>query len=140
VVNQSNFARHFGVAVSTFNRWLGTWGGSEFAHLSPGGTAAAKGRQKAKASKKAQADAAQQTRRMVADDATGFMDQLDVHKLDQSMWWLNCKILADSDLPQRQKAKVAQEWLEFLDEEAKAIEAARDELLRALTEAEEHAA
>jgi len=137
VVNQSNFARHFGIAGATFSRWLGLFGGKEFEHLSPGGTEAAKARQKEKAKKKDRDAAAQDVRRMVACTAAGFADKLSVRKLDDDMFWLDTQILVDWDAPRDKKRKVVEAWVEHLDKEVAAAAEARDKALELLSSLDE---
>jgi hypothetical protein len=138
VVNQSNFARHFGIAISTFHRWLSDFGGPEFALEGERKekAEAAKDRQKDKAKKKDRDAIAQEVRRRVAQSREDFDDKLTVRRADDGFWFIDVDTLVESELPGREKAKAIERWLEFLDGEAEALGTARDKLLSALTELE----
>jgi hypothetical protein len=138
VVNQSNFARHFGIAISTFHRWLGEWGGAEFAIEGERRekAEAAKERQSAKASRKNRDAVAQEVRRKVAESREDFHDKITVRRADDGFFWIDVATLLESDLPGREKARAVDEWLAFLDEEAQAIDEARARLLKWATSEE----
>lgn len=130
VVNQSNFAKHFGIAISTFHRWLTEHGGPEFALEGERKekAEAAKGRQKEKASKKDRDSMAQQIRRKVAAAREDFVDKAEVHRSDLNLWCIDLhSLLQWDDGPE--KAKLAEQYLDLLDAEAEAIERYRQELL-----------
>jgi len=135
VVNQSNFAKHFGIAVSTFHRWLSQWGGPEFALEGERKERAdaAKDRQKDKASKKDRDAVAQEVRRRVAQSREDFDDKLTVRRADDQFWFIDVQTLVEAEIPGRDKAKAVERWLEFLDGEAEALATARDRLLECLT-------
>ena len=133
VVNQSNFPRHFGIAISTFHRWLGQFGGEEFEPAGERKEKAdqAKARQKDKAKKKDQDAVAQQVRTKVATSIGDFRDKLDVHRADSNYWWIDCQILLEWDGPAPERKRAIDQYLEFLDEEADALERVRHKLLQA---------
>jgi hypothetical protein len=135
VVNQSNFARHFGIAVSTFHRWLTEHGGPEFALEGERKekAEAAKGRQQQKAQKKDRDAVAQQVRRKVAEAPQDFKDKAAVHAADLNLWCLDLHALAEfEDGPE--KARLVDEYLDLLDDEVKALESMREGLLSWRTE------
>jgi hypothetical protein len=138
VVNQSNFARHFGVAISTFHRWLTIWGGPEFAL--EGARAekaeAAKERKDKKAKRKDRDAVAQEVRRRVASTRDEYRDKLTVRKADDGFFFIDVDQLLASDLPGREKQRTVEEWLDLLDEEARAIDTARERLLQWATAAD----
>jgi hypothetical protein len=136
VVNQSNFARHFGIANSTFHRWLCDFGGDEFELKGERKQKAdeAKGRQKSKASRKNQDAVAQEVRRKVASSVGDFKDKLQVHRSDSNLWWIDCQILLEWEGPAPERAKAMDEYLKFLDEEAEALQRVREQLLSARVE------
>lgn len=130
VVNQSNFAKHFGIAVSTFHRWLTEHGGPEFALEGERRekAEAAKGRQKEKASKKDREALAQQIRRKVAEGREDFADKAAVHRSDLNMWCIDIATLLQWD-DSPDKAKLAETYLDLIDAEVEALDRLRDELL-----------
>jgi hypothetical protein len=130
VVNQSNFAKHCGIAGSTFHRWLTQHGGPEFALEGERKQKAdeAKDRQKTKAKKKDRDAVAQAVRRKVADDPQDFADKAAVHRSDLNLWCIDLHSLLEwEDGPE--KAKLVAKYIEQLDEEAEAIDAYRQQLL-----------
>lgn len=130
VVNQSNFARHFGIAISTFHRWLTEYGGPEFELEGSRKRKAeeAKDRQKTKAKKKDKDAAAQAVRRKVPDDPQDFKDKAAVHRADLNMWCLDLHALLEwEDGPE--KAKLVEHYISALDEEAEALDRMRQQLL-----------
>lgn len=130
VVNQSNFAKHFGIAISTFHRWLGQFGGEEFALEGERKekAEAAKGRQKDKAKKKDRDALAQAVRRKVPASREDFEDKAAVHRADINLWANDLHALLEfEDGPD--KAKTVDRYLDLLDEEAEAIDRARERLL-----------
>lgn len=135
VVNQSNFARHFGIAISTFHRWLTVWGGPKFALEGERKERAdaARGRQKEKAARKDRDSYAQEVRRKVAESADDYRDKLTVRKADDEFFYIDVHQLIHSDLPGRDKEREAERWLSYLDEQAEAVERAREELLTWIT-------
>jgi hypothetical protein len=130
VVNQSNFAKHFGIAVSTFHRWLTQFGGPEFALEGERKEKAdaAKERQKTKASKKDKDAVAASVRRKVPEDPRDFVDKVAVHRADVSLWYIDLHALLEwEDGPD--KAKMVEKYLEQLDAETEALDAYRLRLL-----------
>jgi hypothetical protein len=147
VVNQSNFAKHFGIAVSTFHRWLGEHGGPEFALEGERKEKAeeAKGRQKAKANKKDKAAFADAVRRKVPEGPEDFKEKLAVHNSDLNLYALDLNALLElEDGPE--KRRVVDKYLDMLDAETEALDAFRHKLLAWQTDfdardgTEEHAA
>lgn len=136
VVNQSNFAKHFGISVSTFHRWLGEHGGEEFAVKGERKEKAdaAKERQRTKTSQKDRDSVAQEVRRMVASSAEDFKNKVDVRRSDSNLFWIDAQTLLEWDAPPHEKGKVVDAWLRQLDEEAAALERYREKLLEARTE------
>jgi hypothetical protein len=136
VVNQSNFARHFGIAISTFHRWLSEFGGSEFAMEGERKERAdaAKERKSTKAKRKDRDAVAQEVRRKVAATEEDFRDKLTVRRTDDEFWFIDVQQLVTSDLPGREKERAAEAWLSYLDDEAEAIERSKEALLSWLTE------
>lgn len=130
VVNQSNFAKHFGIAVSTFHRWLTEHGGPEFALEGERKekAAAAKDRQKTKAQKKDKDAAAAAVRRKVAGAPSDFKDKAAVHTADLNLWCNDLHTLLEFD-DSPDKARLVDEYLELLDAEAEALEGYREQLL-----------
>lgn len=130
VVNQSNFAKHFGIAISTFHRWLTEFGGDEFALAGERKEKAdaAKDRQKEKASKKDREAMAQQIRRKVAEVREDFADKAAVHRSDLNLWCIDIATLLQWD-DSPDKAKLAETYLDLLDTEVEALERLRNELL-----------
>jgi hypothetical protein len=130
VVNQSNFAKHFGIAASTFHRWLTEHGGPEFELEGERKekAQAAKGRQKEKAQKKDREALAQAVRRKVPEEPQDFVDKVAVHLSDLNLWCNDLHALIEfEDTPD--KAKVVEKYLEQLDAEAEAIDRYRERLL-----------
>ncbi len=130
VVNQSNFAKHFGIANSTFHRWLTQFGGPEFALKGERKEKAdaAKDRQKTKASKKDKDAAAASVRRKVPERPEDFKDKVTVHQADLSLWCIDLHALLEwEDGPI--KAKMVEKYLEQLDAETEALDAYRLKLL-----------
>lgn len=130
VVNQSNFARHFGIAVSTFHRWLTEHGGPEFALEGERAerAEAAKDRQKAKAKKKDRDAVAQAVRRKVPGEPQDFRDKAAVHRADLNLWCNDLHSLLEwEDGPE--KARLVAQYIEALDQEAEALERLRGQLL-----------
>jgi hypothetical protein len=138
VVNQSNFAKHYGIAVSTFHRWLSEWGGAEFALEGERKekAEAAKDRQKAKASRKDRDAVAQEVRRKVAETREDYRDKLTVRRADDGFFFIDVASLLESPLPGREKSRAVEEYLAYLDEEAQAIDEARSRLLQWATSGE----
>lgn len=138
VVNQSNFARHFGIKISTFHRWLTLWGGPEFALEGERKekAEAAKERKGEKARRKDRDAVAQEVRRKVAETREDFHDKLTVRRADDGFFFIDVATLLEADLPGRDKARAAEEWLAYLDEEMQAVEEARARLLEWLTSPE----
>lgn len=135
VVNQSNFAKHFGIAVSTFHRWLSEHGGPEFALAGERKEKAdeAKDRQKAKARKKDRDAVAQAVRRKVADAPEDFRDKVAVHRADLNLWCIDLHSLLEwEDGPD--KAKLVEQYLDQLDAETEVLDALRGRLLSWKTE------
>lgn len=138
VVNASNFSRHFGIARSTFQRWLQDFGGDEFALAGERRekAEAAKDRQKDKARRKDRDAVAQEVRRKVAETPQDFKDKAAVRRSDTNFFHIDVATLVESDLPGREKVRAVEEWLALLDAEAEAIERARERLLAWATSAE----
>ena len=135
VVNQSNFARHFGIAISTFHRWLTEHGGPEFALEGERKerAEAAKDRQKKKASKKDKEALAAEVRRKVASVPEDFADKVAVHRSDLNLWCLDIHALLEfDDTPD--KAKLVEKYLEQLDVETETLDDFRHRLLAWKTE------
>jgi hypothetical protein len=135
VVNQSNFARHCGIAISTFHRWLTEHGGPEFALEGERKerAEAAKDRQKKKASKKDKEALAAEVRRKVASVPEDFADKVEVHRADLNLWCLDIHALLEfDDTPD--KAKLVGKYLDQLDAETEALDAYRHRLLAWQTE------
>lgn len=130
VVNQSNFAKHCGIAISTFHRWLSQFGGDEFALVGERKEKAdeAKARQKTKVNKKdkiAQADA---VRRKVPEVREDFVDKVAVHTSDLNLWCIDLNALLEfEDGPQ--KARLVAQYLDVLDAETEALDTYRHKLL-----------
>lgn len=137
VVNQSNFARHFGIAISTFHRWLSEFGGDEFALKGERKEKAeeAKTRQKVKAGKKDKAVITDQVRRKVAEAREDFVDKLGVHISDFNLWCVDLSSLVQFD-DGPDKAKLVEKYIDMLDAETEALNRHRDDLLAWQTEYE----
>lgn len=135
VVNQSNFAKHFGISVSTFHRWLTEHGGPEFALEGERKekAEAAKSRQKTKAAKKDRDAIAQAVRRKVPEEPQDFADKAAVHGSDLNMWCIDLNALLEFD-DGPDKAKLVGKYLELLDAETEALEAYKHKLLSWMTE------
>ncbi len=135
VVNQANFARHFGIAASTFHRWLTQWGGSEFELEGERKEKAdaAKGRQATKATKKNRDAMAQEVRQKVAETREDFAAKRSVRKADDEFWLIDVDILLESELSTPDKAKEVERWYMALDEEVKAFQEAQEKLLAWIT-------
>lgn len=135
VVNQANFARHFGIAASTFHRWLTIWGGREFELEGERKEKAdeAKARQSTKASKKNRDTAAQEVRQMVAETREDFAAKRQVRRADDEFWLIDVDILLGSDLPTPDKAKEAELWYMALEQEIEAARVAAEKLLEWIT-------
>lgn len=130
VVNQSNFARRFGIAVSTFHRWLTMYGGPEFELTGERKekAEAAKDRQKAKAKKKDREALAQQVRRKVAVTPEDFKDKAAVHRSDLNLWCNDLHTLLEfEDGPE--KARLVDAYLEEIESEVRALREYADRLL-----------
>lgn len=135
VVNQSNFARHFGIAISTFHRWLGEFApGEGFGPREPAKAAAAKERQKTKAKKK-NLDAEQaDVRRRVASERKDFAEKCAVRRCDSNLWFIDLHCLLEWEPPTAaEKAAAMDEVLAVLDEEAEALDRFRETLLEERT-------
>lgn len=135
VVNQSNFAKHCGIAVSTFHRWLSEHGGEEFALSGERKekAEAAKDRQKDKAKKKDRDAVAQAVRRKVAEEPQDFVDKAAVHRADLNLWCIDLHSLVEFD-DGPEKARLVEKYLEMLDAETEALDAMRHRLLQWKTE------
>lgn len=130
VVNQTNFAKHFGIAGSTFHRWLTQHGGPEFALEGERAqkAEAAKERQSAKAKKKDKDAAAAAIRRKVPETKEDFADKAAVHRSDVNLWHNDVHALLQwEDGPD--KARLVGRYLADLDAEAAALHQAREKLL-----------
>ncbi len=136
VVNASNFAKHFGIARSTFQHWLEEHGGPEFKLEGERKQKAeeAKARQKGKTAKKDQDAAAQEVRKTVASSAGEFRDKAAVHRSDSNHWFTDLQTLVEWDAPGQEKAAVVEDYVNLLDKEVAAAVKARDVLLAWLTE------
>jgi hypothetical protein len=135
VVNQSNFAKHFGIAISTFHRWLSEHGGPEFALEGERKekAEAAKGRQKDKVAKKDRAAVMDTIRRKVPEIKEDFVDKAAVHTSDLNLWCMGINALLEfEDGPD--KAKLVEKYLGILDSETETLDSYRHKLLTWQTE------
>jgi hypothetical protein len=124
------------VLDDTFHRWLGEWGGAEFAVEGERKekAEAAKERQSAKAKRKDRDAVAQEVRRKVAESREDFAAKRAVRKADDEFWFIDVASLLESELPGREKAAEIERWYQAIDEEVQALQETGERLLAWLTE------